>query len=163
MTALGLPVVSRVPGRLRLRDPALRVPRYNAALVAELCSWEAMLQVEGNPRTGSVLLQYDSTRLSPEMVDARLRVLLTPASCALQPDTSPSPAGTEAGDNETGGEERALSLWRFNRPAKIGMLASLSASLLALTFGRKPHAVFGGLFLSFLLVHLANHRKKLVQ
>lgn len=152
------PIASRLPGRLRLRAPELRQRRFNEALVAEFSGWDAVLSVEGNGAAGSILLRYDASRVDPAGMEARAAARLGPPAGASQSEASPELP------SETPGVPAAGSvLWPLNRPAKIGMLASLTASMLALTVGKKPHAVLGALHLAFLMIHLANHRRKLLQ
>lgn len=142
-------IVSHLPGRLRLRDPGLRLPPRNEGLRVECGAWDGVIAVEGNPKAGSLLLHYDVTRIQPEDMEVRVAQRL---AVLLGHDSA---IGSAAAFGE--------ALWSLNRPAKMGMLASLAASLLALSVGKKAHAVFGALHLAFLTVHLANHRKKLLK
>ncbi|WP_173983606.1 HMA2 domain-containing protein [Magnetospirillum sp. SS-4] len=143
-------IASHVPGRLRLRHPSLRSPVGNAGMAAILADWEGVISVEAKPVCASILLRYDPAVISPAGLDARIVALVEPGKAGE--DGNP-PASSDGG----------LSLWTLNRPAKIGMLVSLTGSLLALAAGKKYHAALGALHLVFLLVHLANHRKKILQ
>lgn len=147
-------IASHVAGRLRLRHPELRRTGRNAELATLLGGWEGVTGAEGKPACGSIVLRYDPARLSPAEAQARVAALFTGAEAADEVD------GT--GD-ETVSQDDGLSLWSFNRPAKIGMLTALAGTLVALSVGKKLHAVFGALHVAFLLVHLANHRKKILQ
>jgi len=152
------PIASRLPGRLRLRAPELRQRRFNEALVAEFSGWDAVLSVEGNGAAGSILLRYDASRVDPAVMEARVAARLGPPAGAGRSEASPEFPSETPGVPASGSV-----LWPLNRPAKIGMLASLTASMLALAVGKKPHAVLGALHLAFLMIHLANHRRKLLQ
>ncbi len=144
-------LVSRLPGRLRLRDKELRRHLRAGTLQAEMGGWDGVVSVEANPVTGSILLHYDVARLRPteieDRVERRLRTLLG--------DVRP-PERTEA-------EAADPAFWPVNRYAKFGMLGSLTATLLGLAVNKRFHAASGGLYLAFLLVHLANYRKQLLR
>jgi hypothetical protein len=138
-------IVSRLPGRLRLRATELKLAAHNEALCRELMGWTGVLSAEGNPRTGGILLHYDIAQVEPAAIEARLSARLAEFV----------PAHPAAGPGEM--------LWRMNRYAKWGMLGSLSGTLLALTVGKRMHAALGALHVVFLAVHLANHRNKLLK
>lgn len=139
------PITSRLPGRLRLRSQDLRRKRRNETLCQELRGWDGVVSVEGNPNTGGVLLCYDAGQVDPAVMEARILECLGEKSAA-------------AVENEAG-----QILWRMNRYAKLGMMGSLTGTLLALAVGKKLHAALGAAHLAFLLVHVANHRKKLLK
>ncbi|MDO8607415.1 MAG: hypothetical protein Q7R40_12835 [Phaeospirillum sp.] len=136
-------IASHVPGRLRLRHPRLRSAVRNAEFVTVLAGWDGVTAAEGNPACGSIVLCYDLARMAPAVTEARIGAMFSV-------------------DEEASSEE-GLSLWSLNRPAKIGMLTALAGTLIALSVGKKLHAVFGAVHVAFLLVHLANHRKKILQ
>lgn len=144
-------IVSRLPGRLRLRDPSLRPPQDNEALRTELGGWDGMVAVEGNPATGSLLLCYDIAKIPAHEMEARVAARLNTHLGLDQPE-APAVAAKER-----------LTLRQMNRAAKIGMIGSLTGSLLALAVGKKLHAALGAMHVAFLMVHIANHRKKLLQ
>ncbi len=105
-----------------------------------------------NPTTGSLLLRYDMARVRPQDIEDRVEERLKTLLDVHRPDETVRP------DPETGQASR-----RLNRSAKLGMLGSLTATLLALTVGKRLHAASGALYLAFLAVHLANHRKNLLK
>ena len=74
-------ITSAVPGRVRLRDPALRLPRALAHMQSALRARAGVTRVKTNPHTGSVLLQYDSHALPPEQAHALLHYEIGRASC----------------------------------------------------------------------------------
>lgn len=149
---------SRLPGRLRLRHPALRRPQCNAAALALLAGLDGTTLATGNAATGGLLLLYDHTRIAPAAMEAQVAAALgdmldpvpAPVAAVVVP-VAPSPDKVLRG-----GRGRPVS-----RAVNIGMLASMAATLLALAAGRKLHAAFGVAHLAFLAVHLAIHRKKL--
>lgn len=144
-------IVSHVPGRLRLRRAELRAPAANAAATAVLSAWEGVLSAEGKPACAGVVLRYDPALVAPAELEERLTVLFPP----------PEPAPVSKA--ERGGAGGVWSLKKLNRPAKIGSLAALAGSLLALSAGKSLHAALGIAHVAFLAVHLANHRKKILQ
>jgi hypothetical protein len=136
-------VVSASPGRIRIRDRALRNPGRLAALEAVLAKREGILETSTNPGAGSLVLHFDPRRISIEaletLVDTTLdRLLATPAP--------------------TGNSRRR----QINQLAKIGMLGSLATSLALLATGQKRgHAVAGALFVAGLGVHLSIYRRSI--
>lgn len=145
----GTCIASHVPGRLRLRHSDLRSAGRNAEAAALLAGWDGTTAAEGKPACGSIVLSYDPARIAFPEVEARIRSMFAEE----RKDGGSSPPSAEEG----------LSLWSLNRPAKIGMLTALAGTLVALSVGKRLHAVFGALHVAFLLVHLANHRKKILQ
>jgi len=149
-------IVSHLPGRLRLRHPELRMVSRNQALQATLRGWDGVLSVTGNHVTGGVLIHYDAARIPPADMETRIGAALWPLvsgkSAERTKTPEPPPSSTPS----------PMS-WRVNRAAKIGMLGSLSGTLLALAVGKKLHAAFGAAHLAFLAAHLTIHRKKLLR
>lgn len=146
----GTCIASHVPGRLRVRHPDLRRTGRNIEAAATMAGWDGVTAAEGKPACGSIVLRYDPARLVPGEAEARISAMFAVNGTVEEPAGAVSP-------------EEGLSLWSFNRPAKIGMLTALAGTLVALSVGKKLHAVFGALHVAFLLVHLANHRKKILQ
>lgn len=145
-------IASHVSGRLRLRHPGLRNPIRSDHVSALLRERPAVLSVEANPAAGSLLIRYDQALSAPERMEADLLDLLAAAGLAANPAVDQS---------EKSEADREPAARRLNRYAKIGMLASLSASLAALTVGKRAHAAFGALHVGLLMIHLANHRSRL--
>jgi len=139
-------VVSSLPGRIRLRDPALRQPDRLERLCAALQAMEAVLMVEANLKAGSVVFRYDATEVDVEAVEAAVE------RAAEAEISRPRPA------------HRPSARVRINRYAKRGMLASLGASLILAAAGQKRwHILTGGAFVACLAVHLVVHRRHLVR
>lgn len=139
-------IVSSLPGRIRLRDPALRQPDRLDRLCAALRDIDGALSVEGNRQTGSVLLRYRADMAPVETVEAAVERAAEAEFSRPRPGPKPS------------------TRVRLNRYAKRGMLASLAVSLALAAAGNKRwHAVSGGVFVSLLLVHLAIHRRHLLR
>lgn len=155
-------LVSCLPGRIRLRHPALRAGRCNAELQAALHALDGALVVEPDLTVGSVLFQYDLTRCDPRSMETQVSALCERA-LGDAPQTTRTPSSLAAVSVKTPSvERRRLMTRQFNRTAKIAMLASFPLSLVLAALGKKRlHAITGGIFTLFLLVHLSVHRRAL--
>lgn len=150
------PVASSIPGRLRLRAPALRVPETLARLAAQLGALEVSCRVETNPRCGSLLLRYDATRLDRQAAESAALALFAPE---IAPSTERSGHGERSKTRRRHYTQTSLKL---NRYAKYGMLASLGASLVyAATGATRAHVLTGALFVACLGAHMTVHRHRL--
>ena len=155
-------IVSRLPGRLRLRHPSWRGAPALSALRDECLGWDGVLEAEANPASGSLLLRFDATRLPLAALEARLHDRLgPPPGAARVPDRA-----------RDGGMGRAGSGWadrlpqpspQVNRVAKYGMLGSGALMLLALGVSTRLHAVAGGVYVALTLAHMLHHRRKLLR
>lgn len=136
-------IASSIPGRIRVRDPKLRLPERLERLRAVLAAGDGVASCEANPATGSLLLHYDAAAVAPELMEAFVDAAVDAELVSPRPDTA------------------AI---RANRYAKQGMLASLAVSLAFAATGKKRwHALSGGLFLAGLGIHLAYHRQRLLK
>ena len=139
-------IVSAVPGRLRLRDAALRDSEKLERLRCTLAAFGGVQSVDSNHKAGSLVVRYDVASLEPRRIEAQVE-----AAAAVEL-AKPSPRG------------RKSRRVQVNRYAKRGMLASLGVSLLLAAIGRKRwHALSGGLFVACLLVHLGVHRRHVLR
>lgn len=154
-------IASSIPGRLRLRDRALRNPARLEDLRRTVARWRGVEVAEANPLAGSLLLRYDPARLPQARIEARIAQLASKSAPVKSPAERPAPArhgGTPRA--HAGGTLRV----RTNRWAKRGMLLSLAISLLLAGAGRKRwHALAGGLFLASLAVHLWAQRRHILR
>lgn len=186
-------IVSAIPGRIRLRDPRLRERAPNERLRARLAALEGVRSVVGNPATGGLLLHYDATRVdraamesgveaaaaselapgAPPVPNARPRAAAARAGAVvrLERKRPPGDSGPRSEWETTGHVERrgrphsARALARqLNGYAKLGMIGSLGASLaLAAAGSKRLHIATGGLYLAFLAMHMAVHRRHLLK
>lgn len=140
-------IASSLPGRLRLRDPLLRDEAASSPVLAQLEGLPAVLSVQHNLRAGCVTLHYDCGVTSP--------VVFVPLALdVLRPSTLPG----RFADSRREWRRRA------NRYAKYGAIASLATSLAFAAAGRKrAHTLAGGVFLAFLGLHMAIHRRNLLR
>lgn len=142
-------VVSFIDGRARLRHPALKDSATADAVAAVVGGVDGVTEARVNPVTGSLLVYYDTERLSRE------RLLdLARQGFALLPDDRP-----EA--RPFGGLRAALSPKVTRRVDRV-LLCSLLCSLAAAATGMGAvHRITGAVFAAASLQHVAAHRKAL--
>lgn len=146
-------ITSSVPGRMRIRHPALRNERDALLLSNLLQSGSGILDITGNRRTGSLLVEYDSRATRPGDLLAvfgnwlaRLGQTAAPPAKASFFNVSPFMAN------------RRAAIRCLNR----GMLATLSFSVIMSMMGRtRAHVVSGGLFVAEALMHTWLNRQTL--
>lgn len=139
-------IVSSLPGRIRIRDKRLRDQARLNELRKELLKIAAITELQGDARTGSVVVNFDPSAIDIAILETKLdsavdKVLAEPLIPPL------------------------LTKKRINRYNKIVMMGSLAASL-AFTVARQKrwrrwHALTGYLFVANLGVHLYLYRKTL--
>ncbi len=148
-------IVSSIPGRIRLRDSALRQPDRLERLCAALRGMDGALSVEGNGKAGSVVFCYRQGTLGVDAVESAVERVMGAKVDAV---------GMNANVARSRPGLRPSTRVRINRYAKRGMLVSLPVSLALAAAGKKRwHAVSGGAFVACLLVHLAVHRRHLIR
>lgn len=163
MTGSGTPLVSALPGRMRLRHPLLRRPGHNRDLAERLATLDGLRVAESSTTAGSLLVLYDPTRVDRAAAEAHAAASaaavlgLDTAASDPTPDPAPPPAP------QTGGRGGQSLTRRVNRAAKIGMMGSMAATLAALGVGKRVHAGAGAVFVALMLVHMAIQRKRLFQ
>ncbi len=139
-------IVSSIPGRVRIRDKALRNLTRLRRLESLLQELKAISVLRTNPTTGSVLVYFDQRLMS----NAELELALDQAVNEVLKIPLPT--------------KRHSSLKkRLNRYSKWLMLVSLVASLAFATKRRtrRWHILTGNIFIAGLLVHLSIYRKLL--
>lgn len=138
-------IASSSPGRIRVKDPALRGRDCLSRVHKELAPLEGVRELRPNLVAGSIVVFFDHGEVSPAKLEQRIEQALDAALAAPR-------------------KARRSIHNRVNRAAKIGMLGSLGASLaLAATGNKRWHAVTGGVFVACLGVHLGLHRKALMR
>lgn len=178
-------VRSRVPGRLRLRHPVVRMLGEDVLEEVRglVLGIEGVESVEVNPVTGSVLVRWDEEVLSGDELLTTLDVYVAMAlfdpevSARLEASSDPTVAAAVrrfadrllrkgsrvvghaahlvAGADAGAGEKTVL-----RRAGNRVMLGAVLATLLSLAVkGRGLHTAAGLLFTVLLLPHLVDHRK----
>jgi hypothetical protein len=139
-------IASATPGRIRIRDTALREQERLQEVSARIQSLDAVTAVRPNRSAGSIVVSYDATQATladmVDLVDACINDGETIAVAAPRP---------------------ALQR-KINRYAKYGALSTLGVSLAFAAAGAKRlHIISGCAFLVCLGGHLAVHRKSLLR
>ncbi len=182
-------IVSALPGRIRLRDPALRAPRTNERLQDVIAKFDGVRSVEGRAQSGSVVLLYDATRTDRSSMEARVEAAAaaelasrdgdpargaassTPVEPAAKSPVRSRPirasvarSALVSGDRRGPPFSTRAVLRRLNGYAKVGMMASLGASLaLAAAGNKRLHIATGSVYLALLGIHMAVHRRQLLK
>lgn len=165
-------IVSHVPGRLRLRHPALGRAGANAEVAATIAAAAGVVSVTGNPRTAGILVLYDVAVLPPDAAETVVDAGLTSVSGldtveppVEEPDigeAKPERGQPAAAARPSARTRFATTYRRIRVPVNLAMLATLGGSLLALGIGRKAHAALGVAHLGVLALHLVQYRRRLV-
>lgn len=147
-------IVSIIDGRIRIRNLRLKEGAFAGELKRHLLAVNGLREILINPRVGSALLVYDTSITSAERIIKRISRLLNISQ------------KTEVQKGKVSGVNiiREFSLNKLNtrKAVRIGLIAALSASLIALVFGSKAlHAAFGLVFLSFAAIHIFKYEKLL--
>ena len=139
-------VVSRLPGRLRIRHPLLRDPRRIAEAGAQAWEVDGVEQVEAQPITGSLLIRYDHYKTTEDQLLSCFTQYISGRTFSpRKPNSSPAPG---------------RRVWR--RAVNLGMLGSLGLSVYAAyRISKKSHVALGYLFLAVSLEHLRLNRRRL--
>lgn len=160
-------IASSLPGRLRLRAPALRQTTARRTLADRLMSLVGALDVVENPRAGSLVLNYDAKRVDATTIEraavGAARALGMVPSTGKPPKVVTKQARTSAPSPAKRAVSPSLRV-RANRVAKRGMLGSLMVSMaLAAAGSRRWHVISAGAFLAFLALHLTVHRRHVLR
>lgn len=141
-------IVSAVPGRLRIRAPGFDRDEIADAVCQALCRQLPVAKTRVNTGASSIVIHYDDNALPRLEAEASVeRIVASFFSAALA---------------KAGASRRRSGRMRLNRIAKIGALASLSASMVSAYSGsRKMHIYTGWIFLACLGVHLGVFRRSL--
>jgi hypothetical protein len=139
-------IVSSLPGRIRIRDKRLRDQSRLNELKKELSKIAAITELQGNARTGSVVVNFDATVIEIAALESKIEYAVD----KVLAETLTAPLLTKK---------------QLNRYNKIAMVGTLTASL-ALGMARQKrlrrwHALTGYLFVANLGVHLYLYRKTL--
>lgn len=152
------PIVSAIPGRIRLRHHDLKHTARLQDLYAHIRAFPTVQSISSNPATGSLLIHYDANAVSLAAFSDQCRNAVD----ALWPKETVLPAAKPPGRIDH--PHSRSSMRTANRMAKHAMFASLGASLLLAAMGRKQWHIWTGLvFMHALGVHLWVHRRNLLR
>lgn len=145
-------LVSFVDGRVRLRHPALKSAETSGMISAVVGGVDGVIEVRSNPVTGSLLIFYDTERLSREKL-----LELAEQGTALLPA---EPECRRESLSRTCA--RALLSRRATRLVDRALFVSLLCSLAGAATGMGAvHRITGAVFAVASLQHMAAHRKAL--
>jgi hypothetical protein len=141
-------IVSSIPGRIRVRDKKLRNQTTLDRIKTELLNIAAITSLEGDNRTGSLLVLFNKNVVTLSCIEAQID------------------SAVDRVIGKSSAQQRLLSKKNLNRYNKMAMLLFLGTSLSTLTLaGRKRrirwHRLTGYLFLANLIAHLLTYRKSL--
>jgi hypothetical protein len=156
-------IVSSVPGRLRIRDDSLKNPARLKTLGAALAGLERSCSFQANPAASSLTVFYDPRQCAQEQMEAAVAGIIAPALAGKPASNDPATAAAPTPVEIAKRRQRRNLLRRTNRYSKYAMLASLGVSLaLAARGATRGHALTGAAFVAALGVHLAVHRRQLL-
>lgn len=139
-------IVSSLPGRIRVRAPALRKQVHAQHVTAALARLDGVTRIESNPNASCIVIHFAPSRVVIEDFDTLVEktiddVLAKPLTNGRRP-----------------------TRMQVNRYAKVVMLGSLATSVALAASGQKRwHAITGAVFLGCLGVHLGVHRRHLLR
>lgn len=150
-------VRSYVPGRIRLRHPALKSPAAVKALQEFLGKMDGITALEVNPRVGSLLLYWDPEKLDIESLKAMAVMMLPKEEEAAEAEKKACPLAALNPLHST----KAVNQF-VNRSMTATFLLMLSGLVPGLRLGRQVHIAAGAAFAAFAAWHMARYRKTVV-
>lgn len=153
-------VRSYMPGRIRLRHPALKSPEAVSALKEFLEKMDGVTALEVNPRVGSLLLYWDPEKLDIESLKAMAVMMLPKEEGAAKAAEAEKKACPFASLNPLH-SSKAVNQF-VNRSMTATFLLMLSGLVPGLRLGRQVHIAAGAAFAAFAAWHMARYRKTLV-
>lgn len=150
-------VRSYVPGRIRLRHPALKSPEAVKALQEFLGKMAGVTSLEVNPRVGSLLLYWDPEKLDIESLKAMAVMMLPKEEEKTEEEKKACPL---AALNPLHGSKAVNQF--VNRSMTATFLLMLSGLVPGLRLGRQVHIAAGAAFAALAAWHMARYRKTLV-
>jgi hypothetical protein len=151
-------IESFIDGRVRIRSAALRDTGTLAMVEGLIKDQEGILEVTGNPLTGSLLVCYDPDVIPRENLLAAAEMLREHLG------ESPAPAVTEEGegaDDSCACAPLVSARPLLSRSTEVALLAGLFGVTLAgiLTENKRLHVVGGALFAALTAVHIYRRRR----
>ena len=157
--ALAKYIRSYVPGRIRVRHPALRDEEKASAAAKFLMELEGAVSATPNPRVGSLLFTYDPKKLTLETLEGM-------ATFCLPPEVQRRKE--ESGKEILAKLDPLHATKIVNRNVNRAMTAAFALVLLGLVPGVFPgkrlalHTAAGSAFTALLAWHLARYRRTLL-
>ena len=165
-------ITSFVDGRVRLRHPALKDKATAELITTVVGGVEGITAVQSNPLTGSLLIYYDTEKLSREQLLelAEQGAMFIPGFLEEEGEAPAEGAEGESASSRKSCKmcapvDEVLQFITGRGATKFvnrTMLVSLIATLVSLPLGnRTVHAAAGSLLAGGALQHLLAHRKSL--
>ena len=137
-------IASFIDGRVRLRTEALKNPETLSVVENAVKAREGVLSTRANPRTGSLLVEYDPERISREDLLVAAELL-----------------NKELGLSSESGKEKGPLLRLCEPRSELLLLGgSLGITLLGGLVSKRLHLAAGGAFLLFCGKHLYDRRRR---
>ncbi|MFP5223610.1 MAG: hypothetical protein ACLGSA_15065 [Acidobacteriota bacterium] len=153
---------SVLPGRIRVRLPQHLAHKTQDTIRTALDKAAAGSCMEYNPRSGSLLVTWQS---SPKRDAAVRKVLETHMASEMHATQEAHPAASPLGTGLARVSELAKGVnipWPAMKTVKKGMLISLGTALTALAFkSERIHYLAGGTFVALLLRHVHVYRRRM--
>ncbi len=137
--------VSVTPGRIRLRNKALKAEELAYTLRDQLLEVRGVVQVQINKRIGSILILFDKAKTNAEKILCDLAGVL-----GIDREKIKKTINTITGK-------------KARQYVKQGMLVTLGIGLGAALFSEKWHIAFGLVFTKLVALHLYQNRRTLMK
>ncbi len=142
-------IASRIEGRIRFRHPVLTDPELLRAVAEQVAALPGITGVDGNPRTGSLLVTHDASIRSDDLVAMAeaMAAKLVPEQAAL-PAKKPARPGLRKGQLK-------------RRTQKIGLTACMAGAMATgLADSKAAHLTFCLGLVGFTSWHLFQYRRR---
>lgn len=138
-------IVSTCEGRLRVKASRLKSKKVSESIKRKVEALTGVHGVRTNPAAASIVVSFDRAQVDAEQLENDVFDICSPPA---KPKSS--------------GKVRISR--RVNQASKVGMMATLSASLVYGFMGKKkPHIYYGSAFVALAGVHMLKHSKSLIK
>ncbi|WP_300159341.1 HMA2 domain-containing protein [Solidesulfovibrio sp.] len=142
-------IASRIEGRIRFRHPILTDPETIRAVAEQVAVLPGITGVEGNPRTGSLLVTHDASVASDDLV-----AMAEAMAAKLAPEQTALPASRQARPGLRKGQLK-------RRTQKIGLATCMAGAVATgLADTKSAHLAFGLGLAGFAAWHLFMFRRR---
>lgn len=152
-------IASYFEGRARIRDEKLKSESLISEVREKLLEMPGVSEVEANSRTGSLLVLYSAAEAG---FDGIIELISEMIGSYVEPETTKS--GTTEKRSECCGRISLTIPPGIRKAAvNIGMLASISFSLVAIIFHlKKLHVLTGIIFVALMGDHVLERRQRIL-
>lgn len=137
-------ISSITDGRIRIKTNRLKNKRVSDSIKGKVEALNGVSAVRTNPGASSIVVHFNKNQVDIEQLENEIFELCSPpkANKKSKPKISR----------------------RVNQASKIGMMATLSASLVYGFMGKKkPHIYYGSAFVGLAGLHMLKHSKSLIK